>query len=238
MKKYIMYGKHPVFAALANTNRKIHEVCCLEKYELQINDIINNTNNSKIKIQIKEPSFFKNKLGEDLSHQGIYATVEPLKIFHENELITNNIDRLIILDQITDTHNLGAIIRSAAAFGPANLIVTDISTPHENATIAKASSGCLELVKIARVTNLAGSIQNLKKKGFWVAGLSKNGPNSFNEIKDIDKLAIIIGSEGKGMRNLTAKLCDFQVGININPDVESLNASVAAAIALHSTQKR
>ena len=146
---------------------------------------------------------------------------------------TDGKDRIVILDQVTDPQNIGAIIRSAAAFGINKLILPSDNAPDENAGIAKAACGCLELIQIAKVTNIKNTIEKLKKMDFWIAGLDTDGKGDINDISEIDKLAIIIGSEGKGMRRLTLTHCDFLIKIPISKQVESLNASNAASIIFY-----
>lgn len=230
---FFIYGKHPVFAALNNPHRQVHSVFCIEKLYLSNKSLF-----GKITPKIVDSDFLKNKLrlkDETINHQGIIAELSPLKQPDLNELISNSTakDHIAILDQITDPHNMGAIIRSAAAFGINKIIVPNDHSPEENHAMAKTACGCLELVSITRVVNLRNTIDTLKKHNFWVAGLDASGKDSIDNIKKIDKLAIIIGSEGKGMRDIVAKNCDFKISIPIKPNVESLNASNAAAITFY-----
>ena len=232
-EKFYIYGKHPVIAALNNPNRKVHNVFCLEKFYSPNKELLDKHNTTVV-----SADFLKNllKTNEDnLNNQGVVAEVSPIASHGIHQFLLNlqTKERVAILDQITDPHNIGAIIRSAAAFGINTLIVPDDHTPHENQTIAKSSSGCLELVSMLRVTNLKNSMELLKKHGFWIVGLDKNANDSIDNLKKFDRLAIVIGSEGKGMRSLIEKNCDFKIGIPIKSNVESLNASNAAAIVFY-----
>ena len=146
---------------------------------------------------------------------------------------SSEVAKVAILDQITDPQNIGAIIRSAAAFGITKLLLPADNTPEENASIAKAASGALETVQIAKVVNLKMAIEILKKKGFWIVGLDAHGNNDLNDLAKFNKVAIIIGSEDKGLRPLTIKSCDLLVKIPISEKVESLNASNAASIIFY-----
>lgn len=224
-----MYGKHPVFAAMANQNRKINEVYCLENLYKNHKPLLD-----KYKIRIVDNNFFTSKLGEDSTHQGIMANVTPIPIEDFTHIdFSSDQDRIVILDQVTDPQNIGAIIRSAAAFGIKKFIIPNDGSPRENATIAKAACGCLELVQIYNAVNLKNTIDFLKKKNYWIVGLDAKGTNTIEETSKITKLVIVIGSEGKGMRRLTAESCDFKVSIPISKDVESLNASNAASIIFY-----
>ena len=151
---------------------------------------------------------------------------------------STDIDRIVILDQITDPQNIGAIIRSAAAFGITKLILPANNSTDESASIAKAASGCLELVQVAKVANIKTAIETLKRQGFWIVGLDLEGKdNNLNSLSEFNKIAIIIGSEAKGMRRLTNESCDFLIKIPISNKVESLNASNAASIIFHACVK-
>ena len=227
--QYYMYGKHTVLAAINNKNRYVEKIYCLEKTFLELKNKLN-----QFSIEIVSSDFINKKIGLGQPHQGIIAHVHSIFLSSINDMdFSENIDRVVILDQITDPQNIGAIIRSAAAFGITKLILPADNTPEENASIAKAASGCLEITQIAKVTNLKTAIETLKRKGFWIAGLDIEGTDNIASLVEFKKLAIIIGSEGKGMRRLTTESCDFLVKIPISNKVESLNASNAASIIFH-----
>lgn len=227
---YYMYGKHAVLAAINNKNRHIEKVYCLEKTFLELKNKINRSN-----VEIVSADFINKKIGYGQPHQGIIAYIHPIFFSNLSQMsFCENIDRIVILDQITDPQNIGAIIRSAAAFGITKLILPAHNSPSESATIAKAASGCLELVQVAKVANIKTVIETLKRKGFWIVGLDLEGKdNNLNSLKEVGKIAIIIGSEAKGMRRLTNESCDFLIKIPISSKVESLNASNAASIIFH-----
>jgi 23S rRNA (guanosine2251-2'-O)-methyltransferase len=224
-----MYGKHAVFAAINNNNRNVEKIYCLEKTFLEFKNKLHNFN-----AEIVSADFINKKIGAGQPHQGILALVHSVFLNNINELdFTKNIDIVVILDQITDPQNIGAIIRSASAFGITKLILPADNTPEENAAIAKAASGSLELVQIVKVTNIKTTIEILKRKDFWIAGLDLDGKDNLLSLAEFNKIAIIIGSEGKGMRRLTTESCDFLIKIPISSKVESLNASNAASIIFH-----
>lgn len=231
---YFLYGKHPVISALNNSKRKIIRILCTNKiYEEYKKLFVDN----KITPEIVLENQITSELGSNYVHQGIIALTEPLFLESlSNVDLSAPQDRIAILDRITDPQNLGAIIRSAAAFNITKIILPYDNSAEENGTIAKAASGALELVKIIKVTNLKHTINILKDNGFWIAGLDASGENTIKDISDIKKLAIIVGAEGKGMRRLTLESCDFLVRISIAENVESLNASVAASIIFHATK--
>ncbi|PCJ26956.1 MAG: 23S rRNA (guanosine(2251)-2'-O)-methyltransferase RlmB [Rickettsiales bacterium] len=227
--QYYMYGKHGVLAALKNENRTVRSVYCLEKQARELKNELHGTH-----VEIVQNNFITEKIGKDQAHQGIIALVSSIFKNNIEELtFTPGKDRIVILDQLSDPQNIGAIIRSAAAFGINKLILPSDNAPEESASIAKAACGCLELMQIAKVTNIKNSIDKLKKMGFWIAGLDGQGKENMNDVMEIEKLAIIIGSEGKGMRRLTSETCDFLVKIPISEQVESLNASNAASIIFY-----
>ena len=228
-ERYYMYGTHAVLAAAKNKSRNIKQIYCLSKHADELKQKILN-----VPVEIVQNDFIKNKIGKDQTHQGIIALVNTI---FKNDLESADLQqpkaKIAILDQISDPQNIGAIIRSAAAFGIKTIILPNDNTPGENAIIAKTACGCLELVDIIKVTNLKNTIGKLKDLGFWIAGLHTSGDTNTDTLKNIDKIAFIIGSEGKGMRKLTTKSCDFLVKIPISQDVESLNASNAASIIFY-----
>jgi 23S rRNA (guanosine2251-2'-O)-methyltransferase len=227
--QYYMYGTHAVLAATKNKNRNIKQIYCLAKQEDELKKKI-----PHLPIEIVQNDFITKKIGKDQANQGVIALVNS--IFRnglESMDISSAKEKVVILDQISDPQNIGAIIRSAAAFGIKKIILPSDNAPDENATIAKTACGCLELVEVAKVTNLKSTIDKLKQQGFWIAGLDASGEKNTDSLTGIEKLAIVIGSEGKGMRRLTSESCDFLVQIPISQDVESLNASNAASIIFY-----
>lgn len=227
--QYYMYGTHAVLAAANNKSRNIKQIYCLSKHASELKKKIPN-----IPVEVVQNDFIIKKIGKDQTHQGVIALVNTI---FKNGLESIDLHqpkaKIAILDQISDPQNIGAIIRSAAAFGIKTVILPNDNSPEENATIAKTACGCLELVDIVKVTNLKNTIDKLKDLGFWIAGLDASGDANTSTLKDLDKIAFIIGSEGKGMRRLTTKSCDFLVKIPISKDVESLNASNAASIIFY-----
>ncbi len=250
-KDYWIYGKHSVFSALYNQNRVVYKLLITESIHKSLSDkevsLVNN-----IKFEIVESSYISNQLNSVVVHQGIAALVAPLVEYNLDELISSiddlkqnqdlkdascSVDVLVILDQLTDPHNVGAIIRSAAAFGAKGLVVPKHSSSRENSTIIKSASGAFELIPIVEVVNIVSAIKILKESGYWVFGLDSDGSDSITDIdfQSYKKVVLVIGSEGKGIRPLVANSCDilFRIDMNRAANLESLNASNAAAIALH-----
>lgn len=228
-----MYGTHAVLAAASNKSRHIKQIYCLPQREHELKKKITN-----IPIELVQNDFIIKKIGQNQTHQGVIALVNTIfKNGLEFVDLSSPKEKIAILDQISDPQNIGAIIRSAAAFGVKTIILPNDNSPEENATIAKTACGCLELVNIVKVTNFKNTIDKLKDNGFWIAGLDASGKTNVETLKEIDKIAVIIGSEGKGMRRLTAKSCDFLVKIPISKYVESLNASNAASIIFYSMKQ-
>jgi 23S rRNA (guanosine2251-2'-O)-methyltransferase len=230
-----MYGHHAVFAALQNPKRVIKQIFCTQRYwDSYEKDL--NTKKEIVKIvDVKEISALLDS-AHPVPHQGILAKVSSIFSSFETLDITQSPNRILILDQLVDTQNIGNIIRSAVAFGFDKIILSSDNMPNENGAMNKAAVGTMELVQIAQVVNIKRTIDILKKHEFWIAGLDPQGPNQISDILNIAKLAIIIGSEGAGMRRLTKDSCDFLVNIPISTKVESINAASAASIVLHATK--
>ncbi len=224
-----MYGKHSVLAALNNANRTIETILCTQDVFDKEKELI-----SKYKYEITSPNFITKILGQDQNHQGIIAKVGSIFSNNINEIdFTKTNCRITILDQITDAHNIGSIIRSAAGFGIDAIILSHDNSPDENGTIAKVASGALELVKIIKVTNLRTTMEYLKKEGFWIIGLDSNAEESINKQLFTNKIVLALGSEDHGMRRLTKETCDYIVKIPMANKVESLNVANSAAVAFY-----
>lgn len=228
-----LYGVHACKAALQNKNRLLFEVCLLNEKSLEQipSDLI--LLDSKVKTVDK--AWFEKKFGIGAVHQGIAIQVSALLSYSFEELaeIEDPNQLVIILDQVNDPHNVGAIIRSAAAFGTKAIVMTDRNAPDESGVLAKSASGALELVPLIRCSNLAQAIEKLKKIGFWTYGFAESGNASLQKTDFSGKVALILGAEGKGMRRLTSENCDFLVRLETSQNFSTLNVSNAAAIALY-----
>lgn len=228
----ILYGRHAVFEALKNPSRKIIKLLITDENEAELKKEFPATPYQKV--QKKE---IEKALPQNAVHQGFALFTKPLDPVFLEDLITQTSDKekcvVLILDQVTDPQNIGAIMRSAAAFNASGIIVQDKNAPVESGAMAKASAGTIEFMPLVRATNLSRAIEQLKKAGFWVIGMDGYAKQSLKDINKNAKLAVVMGSEGAGMRRLIQVSCDMTVRLEMNPRVESLNVSVAAAIMLY-----
>lgn len=224
---FFIYGKHAVREALANPKRVIFEILLTQNNFADFAPLIGSRS-----YKIVDAEKITDIVGSHELHQGIAVLTTSSEEFGIEKLPAN-ISRIAILDQITDPHNIGAIIRSAAAFNIDVIIMPKDNSPEQNGIIAKIASGALEHVTILKVTNLVKTIETLKEKGFWVVGFDGSAKITLPEKLIDDKLVVILGSEGYGMRQLTKKSCDIIAKIMMTDKVESLNVSNAAAIIFH-----
>jgi len=232
----IIYGRHAVISALKNPKRQIKKLLISAENREEIEGL--NLNIPYTTIDKKE---FAKILSQDAVHQGFALYCNRLETYDIEDLIAlaENKQRchILILDQVTDPQNIGAIIRSCAAFETLGLVVQDKNSPLESGAMDKAAAGTIEFVPIARVTNLSRAIEKLKNADFWVMGMDGYAETTIDKINKSGKIAIVMGSEGKGMRRLVQENCDSSVKLPISPNVESLNVSTAAAIALYELSK-
>lgn len=226
---YFVYGWHAVNAALANPERVVTRIlaspAAAEKLKLPKRKLPNP--------HIMEPRELDRMLGNEAVHQGIAAEVKPLEPYGIEDVIYAQRGTILILDQVSDPHNVGAILRSAAAFDAVAVVLPKDHSAPETATMAKAACGALDIVKRVVVTNLATSLRELKDAGWWVVGLEGEAKQELPQIRFGAKTALVLGAEGKGMRRLTAELCDETARLPMGNRMESLNVSNAAAVALY-----
>jgi 23S rRNA (guanosine2251-2'-O)-methyltransferase len=225
---YWLYGWHAVNAALANPERPVRRILVSEAGESRL----------KLPRKLVEPQTLParemdNLLGRDAVHQGIAALVAPLPTYVLEDVVHLPKGPLLVLDQVSDPHNVGAILRSAAAFGAVGVIHPKDHSAPESAVMAKAACGGLDMVRRIAVTNLASALRDLKDAGWWVIGLDGEAKSNLAQIKPSEKMVLVLGAEGRGMRRLTAELCDELAKLPMDPRMESLNVSNAAAISLY-----
>ncbi len=226
-----LFGLHAVEAALRNPLRKKNRLVLTENAELRLIEAMGPLT---FKIEHVSPRDLDKILGADAVHQGAMLETEDLPEPDFTDLVENANGRpLIVLDQVTDPHNVGAILRSAAVFGAAGLVMTRRHSPPLNGVLAKSASGALELVPVALVTNLSRALEDLKEVGFHVIGLDGTAEARLEATDWSRPTALVMGAEGKGLRRLTAENCHLLVSITTDGPIESLNVSNAAAIALH-----
>ncbi len=226
---YWLYGWHAVEAALANPERNVKRIIAspvaLEKLSLPDRRLP--------QPERMEPRAMDQLLGNDAVHQGIAVRVEPLGNYVLEDVLHREAGLLLMLDQVSDPHNVGAILRTAAAFDAIAVITPKDNSAPETAVMAKAASGGLDIVQRISVTNLASAMRELQQEGWWIIGLAGEATRSLTNIKIGAKTVLVLGAEGKGMRRLTAESCDELARLPISPRMESLNVSNAAAIALY-----
>lgn len=233
MKEYWMFGKNTCKAALKNKERTVLEIRAVENVVNELSHLMPKS--------IKRHTVTNKELDALLPnavHQGIAMKVKPLDRVHIDWLLNGVLSAdkniVIVLDQVTDPHNVGAIIRTASAFNVKAIITSTRNGAQETGVVAKSAAGGLELVPIVEVANISEGIKSLKQNNYWVFGLDGNASQDVSVMKQYDNVAIVLGSEGFGMRDLVSKNCDVLVKISISKQMESLNVSNAAAIALFS----
>lgn len=237
----MIYGKHAVFSALANPHRHIRRLVLTQEardsQQDDIKDAIDAGEHGNIEILCLDKRSLEDRLPPGAVHQGIALEAEPLPTLHIEDII-NQCDNdpkaaIVILDQATDPHNIGAILRSAAAFGAAAVVVQERNAPDITGTMAKAASGAMERVALVRTTNLSRAMEKAKAAGFWCIGLDGLATQTLAQTDLRGRVALVLGAEGSGLRRLTRENCDLLVKIPMTGAVESLNLSNAAAIALY-----
>ncbi|MDU5148985.1 23S rRNA (guanosine(2251)-2'-O)-methyltransferase RlmB [uncultured Anaerococcus sp.] len=222
-----IYGRKPVLDTL-DTDIKIYKAYILKQNSKLVNKIINKLEEKNIEISFVDKRFF-DKI--DINHQGVMIEVESFKYESLDDL--NDEKRLIILDQIEDPHNLGAIIRSAESFGFDGVVIPERRSASVTSTVYKTSAGAINNIKVYRVKNLTRSIKDLKDKGFWIYGLAGEADSSIDKADLTGKVGLVVGNEGSGISRLVRDNCDMLVNIPMLGRVNSLNASVAAGISMY-----
>ena len=233
-----LFGRHPVMAALGNRERQKQRLLVARKaadqYREDLAALLHG--NSSLQPELVGAEDLEAILPEGSLHQGIALKCAPLPGRHLDDAckVTQDGKNLIlVLDQVTDPHNVGAIIRSAAAFGAKAIVTPDRNSPPESGTLAKSASGCLELIPWVRVTNLSRALDELAEMGYWRLGLDGHADTLVHEADFGDNIVLVLGAEGKGLRKGTRDHCDALVKLPISDRVESLNVSNAAAVALY-----
>jgi 23S rRNA (guanosine2251-2'-O)-methyltransferase len=224
----ILYGWHTVVAALANPEREIRKLWLTENAARRLAD-----DNIKLPVppEIVRPDVIDRRLGPDAVHQGLLAEAEPLPSPDIDSLAQQGI--VLVLDQITDPHNVGAILRSAAAFAVKAIVTTARHSPEATGVLAKSASGALELVPVVTVSNLARALTEMNDQGFMTVGLDSAGSENLAAIALQQPLALVLGAEGKGLRQLTRETCSVVARLDMPGEIKSLNVSNAAVLALY-----
>ncbi len=232
-----LYGLHAVSAALANPNRRLRRLLLTADAEEALAERLPRP--WRVQAERVEKNRFQTFLTEDAVHQGAALLADPLPPADLEEALAASSGPVLLLDQVTDPRNVGAILRSAAAFGVAAVVMQDRNAPPETGALARTASGALEIVPVVREVNLSRTIQTLQKAGFWVMGLDGAATRELAEAKPTDRrAALVLGAEDTGLRRLQRETCDELVRLPISPDVESLNVSAAATAALYELARK
>lgn len=230
-RQTLLFGIHAVEAALANPRRTVRRLCLTDNAELRLRPALAGR---QVPHERALPRDLDRRLGADTVHQGALLETEPLPEPDLDELADGAAGRpIVVLDQVTDPHNVGAILRSAAVFGSAGVVMTRRHSPPLDGALAKSASGALEHIPVALVQNLARALAELKELDFIVIGLDGDAGDRLEDIDWPERAALVLGAEGKGLRQLTRDSCDRLARIATDGPLASLNVSNAAAVALH-----
>jgi len=223
------WGKHAVAAALDNPRRRVLRAWATRDSA----DFMSFPKD--VAVTLADVADLGRLVPHDAPHQGVVIEVESLEEIWLDDILQSAGERstLLVLDQVTDPHNVGAILRSAAAFGAAGIVTQDRHSPPESGVVAKSASGALERVPWARVVNLARALEEIGEAEFWRIGLAGDAEISLAEALGPKRVALVLGAEGGGLRPNTREHCDALARLPISDAVESLNVSNAAAIALY-----
>jgi 23S rRNA (guanosine2251-2'-O)-methyltransferase len=223
------WGKHAVSAALDNPKRKVLRAWATREAAAYLQFP------PDVPVTLSEAPDMGRLVPHDAPHQGVVIEVEPLDEIWLDDVVQDASERavLLALDQVTDPHNVGAILRSAAAFGAVGIVTQDRHSPPESGVVAKAASGALERVAWVRVVNLARALEEIGEAGFWRIGLAGDAEMDLREALGSPRVTLVLGAEGTGLRPNTREHCDALARLPISDSIESLNVSNAAAVALY-----
>ncbi len=240
-----IYGRHAVAAVLANPARRCRRVVALPELAAELAPLLAE---ARADLPAAAPELLDRRalaqlLPADAVHQGMAIAADPLPRRDLGPLLADLPAEgaphvVVLLDQVSDPHNIGAVLRSAAAFGALAVVVPEHGAPPVTGVLAKAASGALETMPLVRVTNLARTLEHLKEAGFWCVGLAAEADDSLASLALPDRVALVLGAEGEGLRRLTREKCDFLVRLPTRGALASLNVSNAAAVALYELTRR
>jgi len=241
-----LYGRHAVEAALANPARRCQRLLALRETAAEAETLLRNARARppRAGLETVERRALEKILPQGAVHQGLALAAEPLPAGDLDAILAAEsppgVPRIVVaLDQVTDPHNVGAILRSAAAFGALAMIVPEHGAPSITGALAKAASGALEEVPLLRVVNLSRALEKLKQAGFWSLGLDEHAEQTIAELDLPERVTLVLGAEGSGLRRMTREHCDFLARLPTRSAMASLNVSNAAAVALYAlTQRR
>jgi len=224
----VIYGAHPVEEALKNPKRKFVKLTTTLNGAERLKEF---TQPLGIKPEIVNPKVLDRKVEPDAVHQGMILEAKPLRQPQLNEIEQSGV--VVMLDQVTDPHNVGAILRTCAAFHVTAVVTTARHSAEASGVLFKAASGAYEHVPFVKVTNLARAMEELRDAGFRLVGLDSEAEIALGEVDKAQPLVLVLGAEGKGLRELTRKNCDVVAKLDFSGAIRSLNVSNAAAVALY-----
>jgi len=231
--RIFLYGLHTVRHALENPDRKKIKLYAtkngLGRLAVEMND------HDGFAVEEKLPRELDKMVGSDAVHQGVVLEAKPIKTKPLPELAGGNL--LLVLDQVTDPHNAGAILRSAVAFGVDAVVTTSRHSPVESGVLAKAASGALDMIDHVEVRNLAEALKELHAAGYQTIGLDSDGTKALEATLQSDKIALVLGAEGKGLRQKTRETCSDLARLDMPGAIKSLNVSNATVLALYITRQ-
>jgi len=232
-----LYGRHAVEAALANPRRSCHRLLATPEALAALGP---GGGRPGLEVVGVERAELDRRLGPGAVHQGLALSVAPLPRLELRRAVAPEPGRnlVLVLDQVGDPHNVGAILRSAAAFEVRALILPERRSAELGGVAAKAASGALDLVPVVEVTNLARALDQLAELGYWRLALDTDAEATLDQAPEVDNLALVLGAEGGGLRRLVREHCDFAARLPIAPAMDSLNVSVACGIALYALARR
>lgn len=232
-EQVFLYGLHTVRAALANPERKLIKLSVTQNAFARLD--MGDADVLPFPVEFVSPQDIDKVLGPEAIHQGVMLETRPLPVRKLEALKESPL--LLVLDQVTDPHNVGAIMRSAVAFGAGALVTTQRHSPTESGVLAKSASGALELIPYIQITNLADALGELHKLGFQTIGLDSEGPEELEKTFAAERVALVLGSEGKGLRQKTRETVNALARLDMPGEIKSLNVSNAAAVALYAARQ-
>jgi 23S rRNA (guanosine2251-2'-O)-methyltransferase len=239
----LIYGRHSVLSAL-ESGRQLNRVWLISKlrYDPRFHSLLNQAKSKGTVIDEASPRLL-DQITHGATHQGIVAQVSPYEYTDLEDLLAQaktktNAPVIVVIDGITDPHNLGAIIRTTEALGAQGLIIPQRRAAGITSTVMKVAAGSLEYLPVARVVNLSRTLEALKEEGFWIYGTAAGNGNLLHTIDLTGAVALVVGSEGEGLSLLTQRACDALISIPLTGRIPSLNASVAASICLYEVYRQ
>lgn len=239
-----LYGRRPLTEAITLGAPGLIEKIFLTPASEADGKIIGLLQKHGLKHERVTPEEMESMTGRDATHQGVCALLNERKIYTPLEMVLERAKTasqrplFVLLDELQDPHNVGAIIRSALAFGASAILLPEHNQVQVTSTVIKTSAGTVFSIPIVHIGNINTTLRNLKEKGFWIYGLAGDGETKLHTAAFDADAVIVIGSEGEGIRPKTLEVCDFKLAIVIDPKCESLNASNAAAVAFYEWSKQ